>query len=94
MKALGFGPARLMALIFGESLAIALAGAAAGIAATFPVADWFAAQVGTLFPVFGVSRDTVIMQLAAALLVGIVAALFPGLRAARLRIVDGLRNIG
>jgi ABC-type lipoprotein release transport system permease subunit len=34
------------------------------------------------------------MQLAAALLVGTVAALFPGLRAARLRIVDGLRNIG
>ena len=46
------------------------------------------------FPVFGVSRDTVIMQLAAALLVGAVAALFPGLRAAQLRIVDGLRNIG
>lgn len=94
MKALGFGPARLIALIFGESFAIALAGAAAGIAATFPVADWFAHKLGTLFPVFGVSRHTVIMQLAAALLVGAVAALFPGLRAARLRIVDGLRNIG
>jgi putative ABC transport system permease protein len=94
MKALGFGPARLMMLIFGESLAIAFAGTAAGIAATFPVAHWFAAKVGTLFPVFGVSQDTVIMQLAAAFLIGTVAALFPGLRAARLRIVDGLRNIG
>jgi putative ABC transport system permease protein len=58
------------------------------------VADWFAAKVGTLFPVFGVSRDTVIMQLAAALLVGTVAALFPSMRVARLRIADGLRNIG
>jgi putative ABC transport system permease protein len=94
MKALGFGPARLIALIFGESLAIALTGAIAGILATYPVAEWFAAKLGTLFPVFGVSRDTVIMQLAAAVLVGAVAALFPGLRAARLRIVDGLRNIG
>lgn len=94
MKALGFGPARLIALIFGESFAIAMAGAAAGIAATFPVANWFAHRLGTLFPVFGVSRHTVIMQLAAALLVGAVAALFPSLRAARLRIVDGLRNIG
>jgi len=94
MKALGFGPVRLIALIFGESLAIALAGAAAGICATFPVADWFGAKLGTLFLVFGVSRDTVIMQLAAALLVGAIAALFPGLRAAQLRIVDGLRNIG
>lgn len=94
MKALGFGPARLIGLIFGESLAIALAGAGLGIAATFPVAQWFAGQTGTLFPVFGVSQETVAMQLAAALLVGVVAALFPGLRAARLRIVDGLRNIG
>ena len=94
MKALGFGPARLIALILGESLAIALVGAAAGILATFPVADWCAAQMGTLFPVFGVSRDTVIIQLAAALLIGTVAALLPGLRAAHLRIVDGLRNIG
>jgi len=94
MKALGFGPARLMSLILGESLAIALAGAMAAISATFPVADWFATKLGTLFPVFGVSRDTILMQVGAAMLVGAVAALFPGLRAAKLRIVDGLRNIG
>ena len=34
------------------------------------------------------------MQLVAALIVGTVAALLPGYRAARVRIVDGLRNIG
>ena len=94
MKALGFGPARVVILIFGESLAIALAGAAVGIFATFPVAEWFATKVGTLFPVFNVSRATVTMQLAAAVTVGSVAALLPGYRAARVRIVDGLRNIG
>jgi len=94
MKALGFGPARLVSLILGESLAIALAGAIAAIFATFPVADWFAARLGTLFPVFGVSRDTIVLQVGAAVLVGTVAALLPGLRAAKLRIVDGLRNIG
>ena len=94
MKALGFGPARLMALILGESLAIALTGAVAGLIATFPVANWFAAKLGTLFPVFGVSRETMVMQLAAAVLIGAVAALVPGVRAARLPIVDGLRNIG
>jgi putative ABC transport system permease protein len=58
------------------------------------VADWFAARLGTLFPVFGVSRDTIVLQVGAAVLVGTVAALLPGLRAAKLRIVDGLRNIG
>lgn len=94
MKALGFGPGRLMALIFGESLAIALFGAVAGILATHPVAGWFAAKLGTLFPVFGVSRYTMFMQLVAALVVGVVAAVFPSIQTARLRIVDGLRNVG
>lgn len=94
MKALGFGPAWLAALILGESLAIALAGAMAGILATRPVAEWFASRLGTLFPVFGVSDRTTMMQLGAALFVAAVAALFPAVHAARLRIVDGLRNIG
>lgn len=94
MKALGFGPARVVSLIFGESLAIALVGAAAGVFATFPVAEWFAAKVGTLFPVFNISRQTMIMQVVAAVTVGAVAALLPSYRAASVRIVDGLRNIG
>lgn len=94
MKALGFGPARVVSLIFGESLAIALAGAAAGVFATFPIAEWFAAKMGTLFPVFNVSQQTVAMQVVAAVMVGVVASLLPSYRAASVRIVDGLRNIG
>jgi putative ABC transport system permease protein len=34
------------------------------------------------------------MQFAAAIVVGVVAAVFPSIQAARLRIVDGLRNVG
>ncbi|HYJ17721.1 MAG TPA: ABC transporter permease [Burkholderiales bacterium] len=94
MKALGFGPLSVVILIFGESLAIALGGAGLGILATPPVAHWFAAKMGTLFPVFDVSVETFAMQLVAALIVGTVAACLPGYRAARVRIVDGLRNIG
>jgi putative ABC transport system permease protein len=94
MKALGFGPARVVSLIFGESLAIALTGATVGVFATFPVAEWFAAKTGTLFPVFNVSQQTVSMQVVAAVTVGAVAALLPSYRAASVRIVDGLRNIG
>lgn len=94
LKALGFGPPMVVALIFGESLAISLAGATLGILATRPVADWFASQVGTLFPVFEVSMETLAMQVAAASVVGVVAALLPGYRAASVRIVEGLRSIG
>jgi putative ABC transport system permease protein len=94
LKALGFSPAYVASLILGESLAIAGVGALIGIALTFPVGAWFAAQVGTLFPVFEVSGQTVALQLACALGVGILAALIPGRRAASVRIVEGLRAIG
>ncbi len=94
LKTLGFGPGFLCALIFGESLAIAAVGAAAGIALTFPVADWFAGEMGTLFPVFEVSRGTIALQVVCAGAVGLAAAVFPTQRAIRVRIVDGLRAIG
>ena len=94
LKALGFGPRHLGLFIFGESLAIAFAGGAIGIILTFPVAERFGSAMGSLFPVFNVSSETVYMQGAAALLIGSVAALFPCVRAARLRIAEGLRHAG
>lgn len=94
LKALGFGPGVVTVLIFGESLAIAMLGCAIGVALTFPAGAWFAATVGTLFPVFEVSGQTIALQIACALGVGVIAALFPTRRAIRLRIVDGLRAIG
>jgi putative ABC transport system permease protein len=94
LKALGFGPRFLTGLIYGESLAIALAGAVIGILLTFPVAHAFSKQVGTLFPVFGVSLETVFMQIAAAIAVGFIAAVMPALRASQVSIVEGLRHIG
>jgi putative ABC transport system permease protein len=94
LKAIGFGPGFVRRLIFGESVLIALAGGAAGCLLTFPVARAFVSQMGTLFPVFNVSHETVLMQFGAALVVGIVAALVPSWRASRVRIVDGLRAVG
>ena len=94
MKALGFGPVHLALLIFGESLAIAGFGAAIGICLTFPVASRFGKSLGSLFPVFNVNAETLYMQLASGLIVGVVAALVPCVRAAHMRIVDGLRSVG
>jgi putative ABC transport system permease protein len=94
LKALGFSNGFVAMLIFAESVGIALIGALAGIALTFPLADAFAERMGTLFPIFFVSEETVLMQLAAAAIVGVVAATLPAWRTARIRIVDGLRAIG
>jgi putative ABC transport system permease protein len=94
LKALGFRPGFLRRLIAGESLLIALAGGGIGIAATFPVTAAFGPALGTLFPVFQVSTRTILLQLCAALVVGLVAAVAPSIRASRVRIAEGLRAVG
>ena len=94
LKALGFGPAFVATLIIGESLMITGLGAGLGILATFPAAAGFKALLGTMFPVFRVSADTVMLQLASAMAVGLLAGILPSIRASRVKIVDGLRYIG
>ena len=93
LKALGFGGGFVALLIFCESVLIALLGGGAGIALTFPIANAFRESLGTFFPIFYISDQTIAMQLGAALLIGIVAALFPAWHAARMRVVDGLRAV-
>ena len=94
MKALGFSGGFVATLIFAESTGIALLGGLTAIALTIPLADAFAEQMGTLFPIFFVSEQTMLSQVGAALLVGVIAAAFPAWRTATQRIVDGLRAVG
>ncbi|MEW6054610.1 MAG: ABC transporter permease [Nitrospirota bacterium] len=93
-KTLGFGAFHISGLIFGESIAITMTGACLGIALTFPVAGIFARQLSNFFPVFIVETETIYLQLAASVLVALVAAVLPTWRAVNIRIADGLRRIG
>ena len=93
LKALGFAPGFVVRLLFGESLLIALIGGAAGVLLTLPLAAAFAGATGTLFPVFRVSESTMLLQLAAALGVGGVAAAWPSWKMSRIDIVAGLRHV-
>ena len=93
LKALGFPDSFVVWLILGESLAISLVGGALGIAATFPVADAFYHATGKMFAVFAVTPHTLWLQLAAALVVGVIAALAPAWNSTRINITDGLRAV-
>jgi putative ABC transport system permease protein len=93
-KALGFGPGFVAALIFGESLLIALCGGGLGILLTWPTAAAFGQLVSRLFPIFRIQPETYLWQLGCAALVGLGAAVAPGLRAGSVNIVEGLRRIG
>jgi putative ABC transport system permease protein len=94
LKALGFDPGFVAALIVGESVAISALGGIAGIALTFPAAAVFRQTLSAVFPVFQVAPETVGLQALAALAVGLAAGAVPSIRASRVRIVDGLRYIG
>ncbi|MFM7459467.1 MAG: ABC transporter permease [Burkholderiales bacterium] len=95
LKVLGFSPGYVAALIFGEAMVLAFLGAGIGILLTFPVASGFAnSSAGAAFASFAVSASTVWLQVACAVAVGVIAALVPGWRSARIKIVDGLRHVG
>lgn len=94
LKALGFGPGFLAALVFGESLVIAAIGGSLGMLAMPPAAHLFKQATGGVFPVFNVSAQTFALQAACSLAVGVAAALVPAWQAARVRVVEGLRAIG
>ncbi|MFZ6687046.1 ABC transporter permease [Undibacterium sp. SXout11W] len=93
LKALGFSPEFVIKLLFGESLVIALLGGGLGMVATIPIANAFAKSVGTLFPVFRVSDTTMLYQLLASVIVGVVAAAWPAWKMSRIDIVNGLRHV-
>ena len=93
LKALGFSPGFVSRLLFGESLLIAALGGGLGLLATLPVAAGFASAVGTIFPIFHVSALTMALQVAAAALIGAVAAAWPAWKMSRIDIVSGLRHV-
>ncbi|MFZ2296900.1 FtsX-like permease family protein [Aquabacterium sp.] len=93
LKALGFSPAFVVKLLFGESLMIAVIGGAMGMALTFPLTAAFMQQTGTLFKVFEVSQTTLLYQALAALVVGLLAAAWPAWKMSRIDIVQGLRHV-
>lgn len=93
-KTLGFGGRHIAGLIFGESMIIAIIGCSVGISLTFPVAKAFGSAMSTYFPVFNVEVKTIFLDIAASILVGLVAAIVPTWRAVRVPIAEGLRRIG
>lgn len=94
LRALGFGPTYVVALILGESVTIAMFGGLTGLVVTFPAAAKFGARFGSLFPVFAVSDETVLLALAASMTVGCAAAALPAWRTLRMPVSEGLKSLG
>jgi putative ABC transport system permease protein len=94
MKTLGFGGGHILGLVAGESVMIACLGGGLGLILMFPVIGGVAAGLREWFPAFPIDPMIYPQAAAAAIVVGLLAAVFPVYRAIRVSIVDGLRRIG
>lgn len=93
LKVLGFGNGFVSLLIVAESLTLSLLGGALGILLTYPAADAFYGAMRDMFRIFVVQPQTVAIQIAAAVIIALLAAVAPAINSARVRMVDGLRAV-
>lgn len=95
MKTLGFSGKHLTGLIMGESFFISCLGSAVGLFLLFPLVDMFEGFIPKgFFPIFRIEPMTVVFAVLAALLIGVLASLFPLQKALRTSIVEGFRHVG
>jgi len=94
LKTMGYRPRHLAGLILGESLLLAVMGGLLGLLLTFPMVHFFKTKLGQYFRVFPLTNTTLALGLATALAVGLLAAMLPAWRAARVGIAEALRRVG
>jgi putative ABC transport system permease protein len=92
-KAVGFPDFLLLILVLAESLLIALIGGALGLllaSFTMPV---LTKALNGIFPNLILAPRVILFGLTAAIFVGVLSGLLPGVGAMRLRIVNALRRV-
>jgi putative ABC transport system permease protein len=95
MKALGFRPGIVLALVLSESVLIALLGGALAAVAAKVIYQFVGlGEILTIFlQNFKINTGTIVLALGASALIGLVSGGIPAWNAARISIVDGLRKI-
>jgi putative ABC transport system permease protein len=95
MKALGFRPGIVLALVLSESVLIALLGGALAVVAAKVIYQFVG--LGELLAIFlqnfRINTGTIVLALGASALIGLVSGGIPAWNAARISIVDGLRKV-
>jgi putative ABC transport system permease protein len=92
MKTVGFGDMTILMLVMAESLLVAAAGGAGGLA----LAKLFTLRgdpTPGMLPYFYLSNQWLVVGLGLAILAGAAAGIIPAVGAMRLKIVDALRRV-
>jgi putative ABC transport system permease protein len=93
LKTVGFGDARILALVLLESCVIAIVGGGLGLAIAWAIIAQGDPTNGML-PIFHFPPRDLVLGIALVLLLGFLTGLLPAFQASRLKIVDALRRTG
>ena len=93
MKAIGFQPGRILAVIVTESLVIALSAALIACLASFFVFNMTGFKLPLLWTPMNLTFWSAGIALGIALTIGLVSGLIPGYFTSRLSVVEGLRKV-
>jgi putative ABC transport system permease protein len=95
LKTIGFTPARILTILLGESLAIALAGGVLGYVLGSGLCLMIRSKAPVMFTqIKSLSLGPFVAEisLAVALVIGLASSLLPAWRASRITIVEALRS--
>ena len=90
LKTLGFTGGRILRLVLGESVLLALLGGLPGLALAVLVTIWLRPSVSKLLPGFALTGDIVAEAIGLMLVFGLITGLIPALNAMRLQIATAL----
>jgi putative ABC transport system permease protein len=93
LKAIGFGDRTILFFVLAESLIIALAGGLLGLGIAIVLVPAVSAALNGMLPTLVLSPGILLLGLAAAVAVGLVSGLLPGIGAMRMRVVNALRRV-
>jgi putative ABC transport system permease protein len=90
LKTLGFADHSILGLVLSESVLIMLIGGVLGLGIGWMVILGLAAQLAAFLPGFYLPTHALLLGLSLMVAAGVVAGVFPALKAMRLSIVDAL----
>src|SRR6185503_1290917 len=98
IRALGFRRGQVLALVLSEAIVLAVLGGLAGVALSIPfthalVEGMKHSPVAPFAFNVRISATTLLTAFGASVAIGVLAGFVPAIRSARIRIVDGLRQV-
>jgi putative ABC transport system permease protein len=99
LRAVGFLPRHLVALVVGEAAVLGAVGGLVGLGISYPLVQYGVGRfmeenMGAMFPYFDITPGTALLSLVLSIGLAVLASLVPALQASRVGVVDALRRVG